>query len=117
LNENEKTATGHRGLEEMSKPLTALIKKALAAIGPPKYGISWFVSTPIVARYRLGDNLIKFFARYCKKSASNQTSGHVEFVLQINCDSASLVQPNSIRICWSSVAGRIMIQEASLFQT
>jgi hypothetical protein len=44
LNENEKTATGHRGLEEMSKPLTALIKKALAAIGPPKYGISWFVS-------------------------------------------------------------------------
>ena len=44
LNENEKTATGHRGLEEVSKPLTALIKKALAAIGPPKYGISWFVS-------------------------------------------------------------------------
>jgi hypothetical protein len=44
LNENEKTATGHRGLEEVSKPLTALIKKALVAMGPPRYGVSWFVS-------------------------------------------------------------------------
>jgi hypothetical protein len=44
LNENEKTATGHRGLEEVSKPLTALIKKALVATGPPIYGVSWFVS-------------------------------------------------------------------------
>jgi hypothetical protein len=44
LNENEKTATGHRGLEKVSKPLTALIKKALVATGPPRYGISWFVS-------------------------------------------------------------------------
>jgi len=44
LNENEKTATGHRGLEEVSTPLTALIQKALLAIGPPRYGISWFVS-------------------------------------------------------------------------
>ena len=44
LNENEKTATGHRGLEEVSKPLTALINKALVAIGPPRYGVSWFVS-------------------------------------------------------------------------
>ena len=44
LNENEKTATGYRGLEEVSKPLTALIKKALVATGPPRYGISWFVS-------------------------------------------------------------------------
>ena len=44
LNENEKTTTGHRGLEEVSKPLTALIKKALIAMGPPKYGVCWFVS-------------------------------------------------------------------------
>jgi hypothetical protein len=43
LNENEKTATGHRGLEEVSKPLTALIKKTLVATGSPRYGISWFV--------------------------------------------------------------------------
>jgi hypothetical protein len=43
LNENEKTATGHRGLEEVSKPLTALIEKALLATGPPTFGVSWFV--------------------------------------------------------------------------
>lgn len=44
LNENEKTTIGHRGLEETSKPLTALIEKALVATGPPIYGVSWFVS-------------------------------------------------------------------------
>ena len=43
LNENEKTTTGHRGLEEVSKPLTALIEKALVATGPPTFGVSWFV--------------------------------------------------------------------------
>ena len=43
LNQNEKTATGHRGLEEVSKPLNALVEKALAAIGPPVDGASWFV--------------------------------------------------------------------------
>jgi hypothetical protein len=44
LNQNEKTAKGHRGLEEVSKPLNALVEKALIAIGPPVYGVSWFVS-------------------------------------------------------------------------
>jgi hypothetical protein len=44
LNENEKIATGYRGLEEVSKPLTALIEKALVATGPPIDGVSWFVS-------------------------------------------------------------------------
>lgn len=44
LNQNEATAAGHRGLEEVSKPLNALVEKALAAIGPPVDGASWFVS-------------------------------------------------------------------------
>ena len=44
LNQNEETATGHRGLEEVAKPLNALVHKALAAMGPPIGGTSWFVS-------------------------------------------------------------------------
>ena len=43
LNQNEKTDTGHRGFEEVSKPLKALVEKALAGIGPPVDGVSWFV--------------------------------------------------------------------------
>jgi hypothetical protein len=34
LNQNEETTEGHRGLEEISKPLHALVRKALAAMGP-----------------------------------------------------------------------------------
>jgi hypothetical protein len=44
LNENVETSTGHRGLEEISKPLNALVRKALATLGPPVSGTSWFVS-------------------------------------------------------------------------
>ena len=44
LNQNEETAEGHRGLEQVSKPLHALVCKALAAMGPPVGGMSWFVS-------------------------------------------------------------------------
>ena len=43
LNENEETDSGHRGLEEVSKPLNTLVRKALAAMGPPADGTSWFV--------------------------------------------------------------------------
>src|SRR3989449_5809707 len=43
LNENVETDEGHRGLEEISKPLNVLVRKALAATGPPIYGTSWFV--------------------------------------------------------------------------
>jgi hypothetical protein len=43
LNENVETGAGHRGLEEISKPLNVLVKKALAATGPPANGTSWFV--------------------------------------------------------------------------
>lgn len=43
LNQNEKTSTGHRGLEEVSKPLATLVEKGLDAIGPPINGVSWFV--------------------------------------------------------------------------
>lgn len=44
LNEGEDTGSGHRGLEEVSRPLNELVKKTLAAIGPPLNGASWFVS-------------------------------------------------------------------------
>ncbi len=43
LNRNEETAGRHRGLEVTSKPLNALIIKALASMGHPIYGTSWFV--------------------------------------------------------------------------
>jgi hypothetical protein len=43
LNENVETDEGHRGLEEISKPLNVLVRKALAAPGPPIHGTSWFV--------------------------------------------------------------------------
>lgn len=43
LNQNETTASGHRGLEQVSKPLHALVQKALANVGPPVDGTSWFV--------------------------------------------------------------------------
>lgn len=43
LNQNEETASGHRGLEETSKPLNTLMRKALASLGPPTCGASWFV--------------------------------------------------------------------------
>ena len=62
LNQNEDTALGHRGLEEISKPLDALVCEAIAAMGPPAEGTSWFVFTPTVARSLLGENLIRYFA-------------------------------------------------------
>lgn len=43
LNQNEETAAGHRGLEEISKPLSEWVPKALESIGPPVNGASWFV--------------------------------------------------------------------------
>lgn len=43
LNQNEETDTGYRGLEEVSRPLIAVVGKALAAMGPPGDTGSWFV--------------------------------------------------------------------------
>ena len=43
LNQNEKTARGHRGLEEVSKPLNVLVEKAIASAGPPVGEDCWFV--------------------------------------------------------------------------
>jgi hypothetical protein len=43
LNQNEETATGYRGLEELSEPLNERVEKALAAMGPPVDGVSWWV--------------------------------------------------------------------------
>jgi hypothetical protein len=43
LNQNEETATGYRGLEEVSHPLDTLMQRALSSRGPPICGASWFV--------------------------------------------------------------------------
>ena len=44
LNQNkEGVADGPRGLEELSKPLDAAVRKAIASMGPPSAGATWFV--------------------------------------------------------------------------
>ncbi len=43
LNQNERTASGFRGLEEIAIPLQMKIGRLLASLGPPKSGSSWFV--------------------------------------------------------------------------
>ncbi|TMA90479.1 MAG: hypothetical protein E6J74_23760 [Deltaproteobacteria bacterium] len=43
LNQNEETATGHRGLEETSIPISRRIPKLLDSLGLPARGSSWFV--------------------------------------------------------------------------
>jgi len=43
LNEGDDTGKGHRGLEEVSKPLHTLVTRTLAAIGPPSDDVTWFV--------------------------------------------------------------------------
>ena len=44
LNQNEESAEGYRGLEEVSKPLNALVQKVLAfTIDQASTGESWFV--------------------------------------------------------------------------
>jgi hypothetical protein len=62
LNQNEETAEGHRGLEEISKPLNTLVCRCLAAMGPPIAGTSWFVfysySRPLPA-WRELDRLLR----------------------------------------------------------
>ena len=116
LNENEKTTTGHRGLEEVSKPLTALIEKALVATGPPHV---WGKLVRLVFLSPSTTALAKTRYSSSERTARDQgaTRTRDAYVLQIHCESASLVQPNSIRICSSSVAGRITIRVASSFQT
>jgi hypothetical protein len=43
LNQNERTATGIRGLEETAKPLKKVMVEVLESMGPPT-DVSWFVS-------------------------------------------------------------------------
>jgi hypothetical protein len=43
LNQNERTESGPRGLEEVAIPLQMRIRKLLASLGPPKSGVSWYV--------------------------------------------------------------------------
>jgi len=117
LNENEKTATGHRGLEEVSKPLTALIKKAPVATGPPRYGISWFVSysyrRPLPPWRQLDKVLREVLRKISEQPDLGTRRVRVADKLRLSFTRATELHPN----CWSSVAGRITIREASLFQT
>jgi hypothetical protein len=63
LNHNERTVHGYRGLEETSYPLGRLITKALAAMGPPTEGVSWFAtytySRPLPPWRQLDSDLLK----------------------------------------------------------
>jgi hypothetical protein len=43
LNQNERTASGFRGLEEIAIPLQMKIGRLLASLGPSRSGTSWFV--------------------------------------------------------------------------
>src|SRR2546428_10053599 len=77
LNENVETDEGHRGLEEISKPLNALVRKALAATGPPIYGTSRFVfytySRPLPA-WRELDVLLR--RALCELACQPNLDGH-----------------------------------------
>src|SRR5215475_13436533 len=43
LNQNEQTASGTRGLEEVAKPLYAHINQLVQSLGPPTAGENWYV--------------------------------------------------------------------------
>jgi hypothetical protein len=106
LNENEKTATGHRGLEEMSKPLTALINKALAAIGPPRYGISWFVSysyrRPLPRWRQLDKDLCRVLREISEQPDLRTCSVHVADKLRLSFTRATELHPNLLVLgSWS----------------
>ena len=61
LNQNEFTATGHRGFEEIAVPLWMAVRKLLNSLGPPKSDQSWFVGytfkRPLAPRRRILDEL------------------------------------------------------------
>jgi len=44
LNQNEETAEGPRGLEEVAVPLQARVTQLLSALGPAEDGESWYVT-------------------------------------------------------------------------
>jgi hypothetical protein len=43
LNQNEQTASGSHGLEEVAKPLWARMNRLVESLGPPTAGASWYV--------------------------------------------------------------------------
>ena len=43
LNQNEQTASGVRGLEEVAKPLWPRVNQLVQSLEPPTAGASWYV--------------------------------------------------------------------------
>jgi hypothetical protein len=95
LNQNEETADGHRGLEELSKPLHALVCKALAAMGPPVGGTSWFVfysySRPLPPWRLLDGSLRKALQEAADWPALGDRHVHVASTLRLRFTRASNV--------------------------
>jgi hypothetical protein len=98
LNENERTATGHRGLEEVSKPLNALVEKAIAAMGPPVDGTTWFVFYSYrrpLPPWRKLDKLLRNALREIRERPNLATQKlRVASKLRLSFTRASKVHPN-----------------------
>ena len=97
LNQNEETAVGHRGLEEVSRPLNVLVKKALAAMGPPVDGTSWFASytyrRPLPPWRKLDDLLRKALREVAARPTHAGRDVRVAAKLRLSFTRASEVHP------------------------
>ena len=100
LNQNEETADGHRGLEETSKPLHALVCKALADVGPPVAGTAGLSSTPTAARSPPRKSSRRYFATPWTNVDTGQSWESTRFVSGTECVSGLLARarciPNSL---------------------
>ena len=117
LNQNEKTATGHRGLEEVSKPLNALVEKALAATGPPVAGASWFVfysySRPLPPWKKLDKDLSNALREVRQRPDLATHKLSVASKMRLSFTRASKVHPNLFVLgSWSDYdSGGFVISE------
>ena len=97
LNENVETAAGHQGLEEISKPLNVLVKKTLAAMGPPVDGTSWFVfytySRPLPPWRELDKLLRHALGQVRDQSNLESREIHVASKMRLRLTPASTVHP------------------------
>jgi hypothetical protein len=97
LNENVETAAGHQGLEEISKPLNALVKNALAAMGAPVDGTSWFVfytySRPLPPWRELDILLRRALGQVRDQSNLERREIHVANKMHLRLTPASKVHP------------------------
>ena len=98
LNEGEDTGRGHRGLEEVSKPLNALVIKALAAMGPPIDDASWFVfytyRRPLPPWKTLDKNLRSLLMSVRERQNLDESDVRVASKLRLRFTRAGTVHPN-----------------------